>query len=448
MSPSPVQAAPPILERFREVRSFTGSLVEGLAPEDMVVQSMDDVSPTKWHLAHTSWFWEVFVLERFLAGYKPLDPAWHFLFNSYYVHAGERHCRAQRGYLSRPTVAEVLAYRAHVEEGMERLLTDQRDRMAEDPEAGYLMELGLNHEQQHQELMLTDLKHVFGVNPLRPVYRGPRGRDGGAVASAAAPSANGGNRAAPAPLEWVHFPGGIHRVGWEGEGFAYDNEGPLHRRFLEPFSLGRRLVTNGEYLEFMADGGYRRPELWMSAGWAARETHGWTEPFYWERGDGGRRLFTLSGMCPVDPAEPVCHLTWYEADAYARWAGARLPREEEWEVAARASLEAGDPMEGVLADGGRYHPAPVDPNSSALLHQLWGDVWEWTASDYSPYPGFRTAPGAVGEYNGKFMTGQYVLRGGSCATSRSHLRPTYRNFFPPDAAWQFSGVRLARDGDA
>jgi ergothioneine biosynthesis protein EgtB len=445
-----------LLPRFREVRRFTTSLTEGLAPEDQVVQSMEDVSPTKWHLAHTSWFWEVFVLEPHLAGYRALDPDYHFLFNSYYVQAGERHCRAQRGWLSRPTVAQVMDYRAHVDQGMEALLADA-DRLAGDAELRALVELGMNHEQQHQELMLTDLKHVFGVNPLRPAYRaggdGAGGGDGeptGALPDAMAP-----------PLRFVEFSGGVHEIGQAGAGnqaanggpFAYDNEGPRHRRFLEPFALADRLVTNGEYLEFMADGGYRRPELWMSAGWAAREAHGWTEPFYWEERDGSWWGFTLWGMRRLRMNEPVVHLNWYEADAYARWAGARLPREDEWEVAARAAVEAGAPLDGNLAGTGRFHPEPVSGNDprrgsergAAAIRQLFGDAWEWTASDYAPYPGYRPAPGAVGEYNGKFMTGQYVLRGGSCATSRTHLRITYRNFFPPEAAWQFTGLRLARD---
>lgn len=445
--------AAPGVEDFARIRTRTTELVAGLAPEDMVVQSMEDVSPTKWHLAHTSWFWEVFVLEPHLSGYAVLDRAYHFLFNSYYVHAGERHCRAQRGWLSRPTVAQVLAYRAHVDEAMTRLLED-RARIEETPGLAGLIRLGMNHEQQHQELILTDLKHVFGVNPLRPAYRPPPRTPATEVEERP-------QTASADPLRFVSFEGGVHEVGMRGAGnlsdpaapFGYDNEGPRHRRFLEPFALADRLVTCGEYLDFMNDGGYRRPELWMSAGWAARETHGWSEPFYWEKREGAWWVFTLGGLLPLDPAEPVVHLTWYEADAYARWAGARLPREDEWEVAARAALEAGAP-EGSFVDDGRFHPAPAalpapaqapDPGGPGSLRQLLGDAWEWTSSDYAPYPGYQPAPGAVGEYNGKFMTGQYVLRGGSCATSRDHLRLTYRNFFPPDAAWQFSGVRLARD---
>jgi ergothioneine biosynthesis protein EgtB len=437
------EAAPELAERYAQVRAFTLGLVRDLAPEDMVVQSMADVSPTKWHLAHTSWFWEVFLLEPHLPGYEALDPAYHFLFNSYYVQAGERHCRAQRGWLSRPTVRQVMAYREHVDQGMARLLAD-RDRLEGDPAIGELVELGLNHEQQHQELMLTDLKHVFGVNPLRPAYH--EAPDAGLDPARAAVATPGAMAPPPA---FVAFEGGVHEIGHRGPGFHYDNEGPSHRRFLEPFALADRLVTNGEYLAFMDDGGYARPELWMSAGWAARELHGWTEPFYWERRDGAWWHFTLAGMQPVPLDAPVVHVNWFEADAFARWAGARLPREDEWEVAARAALEAGSPLDGNLVDTGRLHPQAAPPASGAegpgSLRQLFGDVWEWTASDYAPFPGYRPAPGAVGEYNGKFMTGQYVLRGGSCATSRSHLRVSYRNFFPPDAAWQFTGLRLARD---
>jgi ergothioneine biosynthesis protein EgtB len=410
-APAPAELA----ARYREVRAFTESLTEGLAPEDMVVQSMPDVSPTKWHLAHTSWFFERFVLMEHLPGYTPLHETYLYLFNSYYQQAGERHCRDQRGYISRPTVAEVMAYRRHVDAAMARLLeADVGDALAS------LVTLGLHHEQQHQELLVTDIKHVFGVNPLRPVYR-------------SAEAARGVER----PLGWVAFGGGVHEIGHEGGGFAYDNEEPRHRQYLEPFEVADRLVTCGEYLRFMEDGGYRRPELWLSMGWATAQERGWTEPFYLERRDGAWMVFTLNGMREVDPAEPVCHLSYFEADAFARWAGARLPTEAEWEVAAQ-----GAPMEGPFAEDGRFHPLPA-PHGPGL-RQMYGDVWQWTASPYTPYPGFRTAPGAVGEYNGKFMCNQYVLRGGSCATSRTHIRPTYRNFFPPDATWQFTGLRLAR----
>jgi ergothioneine biosynthesis protein EgtB len=407
--------------RYLRIRRFTERLTEGLAPEDMVVQSMADVSPTKWHLAHTSWFFEQFVLIPHLPGYQPVDPIYLYLFNSYYQQAGERHCRDQRGYISRPTVAEVMAYRSRVDAGMVELLEGSRgaDPALVEP----LVALGLNHEQQHQELMLTDIKHVFSVNPLRPVYREAEGR---------APAG------APPPLAWIAFEGGVHEIGHAGGGFAYDNESPRHREFLEPFELASRPATCGEYLEFMADGGYRRPELWLSLGWAAVEENGWEEPFYWERRNGRYTLFTLGGTREVDPAEPVCHLSYFEADAFARWAGARLPTEAEWEVAA-----AGLPVRGNLVEERRHHPAPAAHGPG--LQQMYGDVWEWTASPYTPYPGFRPVAGTLGEYNGKFMCNQYVLRGGSCATPGSHIRSTYRNFFPPEAAWQFTGVRLARD---
>ena len=413
---------PSLAARYREVRAATERLCEPLVPEDYVVQSMDDVSPTKWHLAHTSWFWETFLLVPHATDYRLFHPDYPYLFNSYYVQAGERHCRAQRGYLSRPTVREVLDYRRHVDEHMATLL-ERGDEVQLRP----LVEIGLNHEQQHQELMLTDIKHVFAVNPLRPVYR----------ARAETPA-----REAPA-LEFVDFEAGVREIGHDGRGFAFDNEGPRHKVYVEAFALANRLVTNGEYLAFIDDGGYRRPELWMSEGWATVQTNQWSEPFYWERADddSGWRMFTLSGMRDVDPAEPVTHLSWFEADAYARWAGARLPTEQEWEVAA-----AGIPVGGNLVEAGVLHPTVADPATATnRLMQMYGDVWEWTRSQYSPYPGYNPAPGALGEYNGKWMVNQFVLRGGSVATPASHIRATYRNFFAPAATWQFTGVRLARD---
>ena len=415
-------AAAPPAARYMEVRGQTERLCEPLATEDFVVQSMADVSPTKWHLAHTSWFFETFILKPHLPDYREIDPRYAFLFNSYYMQAGERHCRAQRGYISRPTVAEVFDYRHHVDEAMARLLE------ADDGTVAGLLELGLNHEQQHQELMLTDIKHVFSVNPLRPVYRPRAAPSGEAVA-----------------MEWVAFEGGLREIGHTGRGFSYDNESPRHRVYVEPFRLASRLVTNGEYLEFMEDGGYRRPELWLSMGWAVAEENEWSEPFYWEQRDGEWWLFTLNGMRRVEPHEPVCHLSYFEADAFARWRGARLPTEAEWEIAAGSAAAAAGAGAGNLVDDGHYHPLPVRA-SVAGLQQMFGDVWEWTQSQYSPYPGYRPAPGAIGEYNGKFMCNQFVLRGGSCATPRSHIRATYRNFFPPEATWQFSGLRLASDG--
>ena len=422
----------PLAEQYRTVRAFTETLTEPLATEDYVVQSHADVSPTKWHLAHTTWFWETFVLAEFLDGYELYDARYPFLFNSYYVQAGERHCRAQRGYLSRPTVAEVFAFRAHVDEAMHRLLADLAGD-ADSPLAE-VVRVGLNHEQQHQELMLTDIKHVFSVNPLRPAYR--------ERAHTPAP--------AHGPVQWISFDEGLHEVGYlpERDGpFTFDNETPRHRVFVERFALADRLVTCGEYLAFMDDGGYERAPLWLSEGFATVQEHGWSEPFYWEQRDGAWWHFTLSGMRPVDPNEPLTHISYFEADAYARWAGFRLPTEFEWEVASE-----GVAIDGNFAEDGPLHPtapatvaggdgAPTAPR----LQQLFGDVWEWTRSQYSPYPGYQPLPGALGEYNGKFMSNQFVLRGGSCATSRSHIRRTYRNFFPADATWQFTGIRLARD---
>lgn len=421
MDPAPVDQ--PLSDRYRRVRSFSEKLCETLVPEDYVIQSMPDVSPTKWHLAHTSWFFETFVLGPTVPGYRPFHPDFSYLFNSYYNAVGERHCRPRRGLVSRPTVEETYRYRAYVDQQMLELL--------EGADAGRLLELapvvtlGLNHEQQHQELMLTDIKHVFTMNPLRPVYR-----------ERISPSA----KAEAPPLQWVPFPESIYWIGHEGEGFSFDNEGPRHREFLPPFALASRLVTNGEYLAFIEDGGYERPEFWLSAGWSTLQEQGWKAPFYWERHDGRWMMMTLAGMRPVEASEPVCHVSYFEADAYAQWAGARLPTEAEWEVAA-----TGVPLEGNFAESGSYHPLPAPVSTDGELAQMFGDVWEWTRSAYSPYPGYKPLPGALGEYNGKFMCNQYVLRGGSCATSGSHIRRTYRNFFPPDACWQFSGIRLAND---
>ena len=417
-------ATPSLAARYQTVRQFSEHLCEPLKTEDYVIQTMNDVSPAKWHLAHVSWFFETFILRPHLPGYVPLDPQYAYLFNSYYVQAGERHCRAQRGYLSRPTVAEVYAFRAYVDEHMLALL-DAADDDAMRTLAP-LVAIGLHHEQQHQELLLTDIKHVFSVNPLRPVYR-PHSP----VAGGSAP-----------PLAWVGFDEGLYEVGHAGDGFFYDNEGPRHRVYLNAFQLANRLVTNGEYLAFVEDGGYRRPEGWLSMGWASCEAQGWTAPFYWEKRDGRWVHYTLAGMREVDPDEPVCHVSYFEADAYARWAGARLPTEQEWEIAA-----ATVPVRGRFVEDGQYHPVPAEAaGASTSLLQLYGDVWEWTRSPYAPYPGYEPLPGALGEYNGKFMCNQFVLRGGSCATSATHIRPTYRNFFPPDATWQFMGIRLAKDG--
>ena len=399
--------------RFAAIRSATQGLAAPLSAEDCALQSMPDASPVKWHLAHTTWFFETFVLERFGRDYRPFDRSFRVLFNPYYNGVGDKHPRSERGLVSRPDLATVRAYRAHVERAMQALLHDPPEAAAS------LIELGLNHEQQHQELILTDVLHLFSRNPAWPAYRT---RVPVAAAQAEA-------------LTWRRFDGGLVSVGHDGDGFAFDNEAPRHRVFLAPFELASRPVTNAEFADFIADGGYGRPELWLSIGWDTVVARGWQAPLFWQR-DGKRwRQFTLHGMTDIDVDAPVCHVSFLEAEAYARWAGARLPTEFEWEHVAAAQ-----PIEGNFADSGVLRPLP---QRSAM--QMFGDVWEWTRSEYAPYPGFRVAPGAVGEYNGKFMCGQYVLRGGSCATPRSHIRATYRNFFPPDARWQFSGLRLARD---
>jgi ergothioneine biosynthesis protein EgtB len=413
-----------LADEFRRVRAFTEKLCEPLDTEDYVVQSMPDCSPTKWHLAHVSWFFETFLLGPNVPGFRSLHPQYTFLFNSYYNAVGERHCRPKRGLISRPTVAETYRYRAYVDGHMLELLTRPNDATLERLAA--LVELGLHHEQQHQELLVTDLKHMLAANPLHPAYIA-RDADGAANVP---------------PLRWVHFDGGLAWIGHDGVGFSFDNEGPRHQQFLQPFELASRPVTNGDYIAFMADDGYRRPELWLSAGWGTAQDNDWQAPLYWEQQDGRWFAQTLAGLREVDPAEPVTHVSYFEADAYARWAGARLPTEAEWEL---ASTDVA--MDGNFVESGRFHPAPLDvaTDDRPGLVRMFGDVWEWTQSSYSPYPGFRPAAGAVGEYNGKFMCNQYVLRGGSCATSRDHIRRTYRNFFPADARWQFMGIRLARD---
>jgi ergothioneine biosynthesis protein EgtB len=397
-------------------------LCEPLATEDYVIQSMPDVSPTKWHIAHVTWFWETFLLLPALPGYQSLHPQYAYLFNSYYNTLGQRHCRPNRGLISRPTVKETYAYRRYVDEHVLDLL-EQLDegRLSEFTP---IMTLGLHHEQQHQELMLTDIKHVFSCNPLSPAYveRIP-------TSTSSVP-----------PVAWVSFPEGVYWIGHAGEGFAFDNEGPRHRQFVQSFQLASRLVTNAEYLAFMEDGGYENPLLWLSEGWATVQQEEWQAPLYWEKRDGRWSMMTLSGLREVDLAEPVCHVSYFEADAYARWADARLPTEAEWEVAAQDV-----PVEGNFVESGLYHPAPLATSTSGgKLAQMYGDVWQWTQSSYAPYPNFKPGPGAVGEYNGKFMCNQYVLRGGSCATSSSHTRSTYRNFFPANAQWQFMGIRLAK----
>ena len=408
--------------RFAEVRGTSLALAESLSEADQTVQSMPDASPTKWHLAHTTWFFETFVLVPHRPGYQVHDQRFAYLFNSYYEQAGPRHPRPQRGMLTRPSAAEVVAYRRHVDEAMTEFLENDALPQA----AAELIELGLHHEQQHQELLLTDILHLLAQNPLRPTYR-------------QAPTATG--RAGAKPLAWRAYEGGIHAIGHDGEGFAFDCERPRHQVLVQPFRLASRAVTNREWQDFIADGGYRSAPLWLSDGWATVNREGWQAPLYWEQRDGTWWSMTLHGMRPVEEAAPVCHVSYFEADAFARWAGKRLPTEAEWEIAA-APL----PVAGNTLGRGALRPLPAtEVRRDGAPAQMFGDVWEWTSSAYSPYPGFRVAEGAVGEYNGKFMCSQNVLRGGSCVTPTEHMRATYRNFFYPASRWQFSGIRLARD---
>ena len=403
----------PFREQYREIRNTTLQLTQPFSAEDQMLQSMPDCSPAKWHLAHTTWFFETFILTPHVPGYMPFDPRFRQLFNSYYKQLGAHPFRGSRGLMSRPALEEVHAYRAHVDEAMLCHMDTPDERTAA------LIEIGVNHEQQHQELIVTDMKHALWSMPLRPErVNQPRAMTNST------------------PLKWIDFDNGIHEIGHHGRSFAFDNEGPRHEVLLQPFSIASRLVTNAEYLEFMRDGGYRRPELWLSDGWDTVNAQGWNSPLYWEEEDGRWLEFTFGGMQELDPAAPVCHVSYYEADAFAHWRGARLPREEEWEVAA---VKRGP--NGTLLESGKLHPQPA---TGVGLQQMFGDVWEWTASAYLAYPGFNPAAGAVGEYNGKFMCNQFVLRGGSCATPVSHIRATYRNFFPPHARWQFMGIRLAK----
>lgn len=406
-------AADTLEERFAHVRETTAALTSGLTPEDSVVQTMPDVSPTKWHLAHTTWFFEEFILAVYVPRYRRVHDGYAFLFNSYYNLVGPMHQRPRRGLITRPGLEEIFDYRRQVDESMQSLL-DARGR---EQEIGVRTLLGCHHEQQHQELLVTDIKHVLAQNPLEPAWR-----------TLPAPRED-----APPATRWLRFAGGMAEIGHNGMGFCFDNERPCHRVFLEPFELAERPVTNAEYREFIAAGGYAKPELWLSDGWSTVQTEGWRKPLYWS--DDCRHEFTVAGRRALEPAAPVAHLSYYEADAYARWAGARLPTEAEWEHAA-----ASCPVAGNLAESGLLHPAPCADSPA-----FWGDVWEWTASAYLAYPGYHPPAGAIGEYNGKFMSGQMVLRGGSCATPAGHLRATYRNFFYPHQRWQFSGVRLARD---
>ena len=417
------QTAPDLLEQrrvyvralFDRVRKASLDLAAPLTAEDQQVQSMPDASPTKWHLAHPTWFFEAFLLARFVPDYAKLDERYHYLFNSYYEAMGDRYPRAQRGLVTRPNLAEVHRYRTHVDAYMRVLIDDAADVVLD------LIELGCQHEQQHQELIVTDIKHVLSHSPLDPIYRkcAPR------------------QPAAASGLSWYRYEAGLREIGHAGAGFAFDNEGPRHKVYVDAFQIASRAVTNGEYLDFIRDGGYANAALWLSDGWRIVNEQGWRAPLYWRERDGAPMEFTLAGLVPLDLAAPVTHVSQYEADAFAHWAGKRLPTEAEWEVAAAEVMAVGN-----FVECGAFHPQPaVDPTSGPT--QMFGDVWEWTQSAYLPYPGFRAAAGAVGEYNGKFMSGQMVLRGGSCATPESHIRASYRNFFPPAARWQFSGIRLA-----
>jgi len=402
---------------YRRVRDATLALCATLVPEDTVGQSMPDASPAKWHLAHTTWFFEEFLLARFVPGYRRFGEGWNFLFNSYYQTVGPMHARPQRGLLTRPTLQEVADYRSHVDDAMCALLVDcggEHDVMER-------VALGLNHEQQHQELLLTDIQHLFSLNPLQPVFR----------------EMTPTPKAEPVPLRFVTGCHGIVEIGHAGEGFAYDNESPRHRELLHPHAVGNRCVTNAEFREFIDAGGYRSPALWLSEGWDTIRRENWLHPLYWD--DALETCFTLGGRRPIEPAAPVCHVSFFEADAFARWMGARLPTEGEWEAMAQDL-----PVEGNFVDAGMLRPLPAQSGRVDPL-QMFGDVWEWTASPYLGYPGYRPAAGALGEYNGKFMCGQWVLRGGSCATPVGHVRASYRNFFHPAARWQFTGIRLAGD---
>ncbi len=409
-----------LLQNFLAVRAMSLLLCAPLAVEDHSLQPTPDASPAKWHLAHTTWFFETFVLSQYAHNFRPFHPAFRSLFNSYYNAVGDRPLRSLRHILSRPSLDEVHAYRTYVDQATAHLLN-----LDLPPAALELIVLGMNHEQQHQELIVTDVKNGLWANPLHPGYRNP-----------ADPKTARSETTSP---DWRSFPEGVYAVGFEGSGFAFDNERPRHNVYLEAFRLASRLVTNGEYLEFMRDGGYNIPTLWLSDGWDSVRSNQWSAPLYWEQRDGEWWTYTIEGMQPLQLNEPVCHISFYEADAFARWAGCRLPTEFEWEIAAGSC-----PVHGNLLDSGALHPQPV--TGTEPLEQMFGDVWEWTGSAYMPYPGFKPAAGAVGEYNGKFMCNQMVLRGGSCATPLSHIRATYRNFFPPHVRWQFMGVRLA-NGD-
>ncbi len=419
-----------LLSRYKHVRQFSEQIAQPLTAEDCAVQTIPDVSPTRWHLAHTTWFFETFLLKN-LPGYSLFDRQFEYLFNSYYNSIGQPFPRTQRGSISRPGLAETIAYRRHVDRAMSNWLQQS------DSTSGQLnvLEIGLNHEQQHQELMLTDIKHVLSCNPLAPVYHGDD-----SVAHD------------PVNLTWISLDEDLVWVGTDSGGFAFDNERPRHRHFLDSYQIANRCVTNGEYQAFIDDGGYRRPELWLSLGWDAVQSQHWTAPLYWSHSDDGWSQFTLSGRKPINPGEPVCHVSFFEADAFARWSGVRLPTEQQWEHAVCCEIGTMDAnptghwSDTLLAAGRTIHPQATkgDTYEKSRLVNAIGNLWQWTSSQYVAYPGYHPPDGALGEYNGKFMCNQFVLRGGSCATPSGHIRTTYRNFFPPDARWQFTGIRLAK----
>lgn len=405
-------------DRYADVRQQSERLCSPLQTEDHVIQTMPNVSPPKWHLAHVSWFFETFLLKPFLPGYREYAPEYAYLFNSYYQTVGEPYPRDRRGLLARPGVEEIYRYRHHVDDAMRELITTASEGEVWEQVADRLV-LGMQHEQQHQELLLTDIKHIFAMNPLHPVYKPLRLK----ASSGDIPD-----------LQWMQYAGGIKKIGHAGDEFHFDNEAPRHAVLLQDYELASRLVTNGEYLEFIEHGGYRRSDLWLADGWNTVRQQAWQAPLYWEKQDGQWQVMSLSGLHVMNPDEPVCHVSYYEADAYARWAGKRLPTEAELELALAQTA-----IEGNFVEAGHYHPQPASSGHT----QLFGDVWEWTQSPYLAYPGYRTLAGALGEYNGKFMCNQWVLRGGSCATPVSHIRASYRNFFMPADRWQFTGIRLA-----
>jgi ergothioneine biosynthesis protein EgtB len=412
----------PLSERLFETRARSMEIASPLSAEDMTVQAMDDASPTKWHLAHTSWFFEALVLSVYLDDYVLFDPAFNYCFNSYYELLGDRQPRPKRGLLSRPSIDRIISYREYVDCALEKLFADG---VPLESELARRIEIGVNHEQQHQELMLTDLLSLFASNPLRPAYRAPGPRiDRGSCERA----------------RWIDFPGGVYQIGHEGRSFAWDNEAPRHDVLIHPFQLADRLITNAEWIEFVADGGYQTPTLWLSDGWATVNREGWRSPLYWEQHDGEWLAMSLEGLLPLDPCAPVAHVSYYEADAFARWSGKRLPTEFEWEIAAAKTRETENyPPTRAL------RPLPSAPTADDGPRQMFGEVWQWTLSAYLPYPGYRPPEGAIGEYNGKFMVNQHVVRGGSCVTPPGHTRETYRNFFYPHQRWQFLGVRLASE---